>query len=67
MPDITMCNAIKYTCACPMKDTCYRFKAVPNEYRQAYFLTAPFEIAEDLSTTCEHYSAICEGDRIREE
>lgn len=33
MPDITMCSNKD----CSKKETCYRFKAKPNEYRQSYF------------------------------
>ena len=29
MPDITMC----VNSACPIKETCYRFKAKPSEYQ----------------------------------
>ena len=34
MPDITMCDNKK----CPIKETCYRFTAIPSEYRQSYFM-----------------------------
>ena len=37
MPDITMCNGV----GCQMKETCYRYKATPSEFRQSYFFTAP--------------------------
>ena len=40
MPDITMCNPIN----CGVKKGCYRFKATPNEYRQAY---CDFSITND--------------------
>lgn len=32
MPDITMCANKE----CPLKDSCYRFTAIPNNYRQSY-------------------------------
>lgn len=32
MADITMCNHDK----CEKKNECYRYSAVPNEYRQTY-------------------------------
>ncbi len=32
MSDISMCSNTK----CPLKEKCYRFKAVPNKYRQSY-------------------------------
>lgn len=39
MPDITMCNGTN----CPLKDTFYRHKAIPNEHLQSYFITPPFK------------------------
>ena len=42
MPDITMCKGEN----CPMKETCYRYKATPNEHRQSYFIKPPFEMVE---------------------
>jgi len=39
MPDITMCRGGK----CPKKETCYRYKAKPDPYRQAYFGDPPEE------------------------
>lgn len=34
MPDISMCkNEV-----CPNKNTCFRYRAKPNPYRQSYFL-----------------------------
>ena len=35
---------------CPVKESCYRFMAEPNEYMQSYFLTPPFE-----NSTCKMY------------
>lgn len=32
MPDISMCSNTE----CELKNECYRFKAKPNPYRQAY-------------------------------
>ena len=37
MADITMCEGDN----CPSKQTCYRFLATPNEYRQSYFYPTP--------------------------
>jgi hypothetical protein len=45
MPDITMCSGE----GCPLKDSCYRYTAVEDEY-QSYFIDPPFEDAE-----CDHY------------
>lgn len=46
MSDITMC----FGGDCPVKESCYRFMAEPNEYRQAYFSAPPFE-----KSTCKMY------------
>ena len=46
MPDITMCNGI----GCEAKETCYRYKAIPNEHRQSYFLEPPIK-----NNGCEYY------------
>ncbi len=39
MADITMCKGTD----CPHKESCYRFTANPNEYRQAYFVEPPIK------------------------
>jgi hypothetical protein len=39
---------------CPIKDTCYRFKATPSEWRQSYFSNPP--IKED--GTCDYFMEI---------
>jgi hypothetical protein len=41
MPDISMC----WGKDCPLKEDCYRYLAVPNEYRQSYFTTPPYDRA----------------------
>ena len=46
-PDISMCRSN----TCPLKDTCYRFTATPNPYRQAY---ADFKY-NDETKECNHY------------
>jgi hypothetical protein len=46
MADITMCMGTN----CPQKETCYRFTAKPNEYRQAYFIEPPLKEGK-----CEMY------------
>lgn len=28
---------------CPSANDCYRFRAIPNEYRQSYFMNPPLE------------------------
>ena len=35
---------------CPIKETCYRYKATPSEFRQSYFIEAPYKDGE-----CEYY------------
>lgn len=37
MPDITMCQSE----VCIVRETCYRYTAKPNKYRQSYFFRAP--------------------------
>lgn len=56
MPDITMCRGE----GCPMKDTCYRYRATPSEYVQAYFSTTPI-----IENDCEYYWPIQKGDRLK--
>ena len=46
MPDITMCKGD----GCPVKETCYRYTAKPNEYRQSYFVEVPYK--DDV---CDHF------------
>jgi hypothetical protein len=46
MPDITMCSGAD----CPLKETCYRFKAMANIYGQAYFSKPPY-----IDKACEYY------------
>jgi hypothetical protein len=45
-PDITMCPGTN----CPYKESCYRFTANPNEFRQSYFMDPPFK-----DDKCEMY------------
>jgi hypothetical protein len=39
MSDITMCVGTN----CPHKETCYRYTATPNEFRQSYFMETPIK------------------------
>ena len=57
MPDISMCSGQN----CPLKETCYRYKATPSKFRQSYFMNPPFK--ED--GTCEHHMKI--WDKHKEE
>lgn len=52
MPDISMCTGV----GCPLKETCYRYKAKPNEYWQSFFMKPPFEKGK-----CDHYLEIKRG------
>jgi len=51
MPDISMCMGGK----CALKDTCYRFKATPDENHQSYFLNPPFK-KEGGEHVCKYYT-----------
>jgi hypothetical protein len=46
MPDITMCSGT----GCPIKSTCYRYRAKPSEYGQSYFMGVPIKDGK-----CEYY------------
>jgi hypothetical protein len=49
MTDITMCDRQD----CPSRHQCYRFTAMPNVYRQAYF--AP-EFSPVVNGKCEYFT-----------
>lgn len=34
-----MCSGLD----CPLKETCYRYTAKPNEFRQSYFINSPYD------------------------
>lgn len=64
MPDITMCNGK----GCPLKDTCYRYKAKPDELWQSYFMEEPYEdgdCREYWPTKESQKWEICRDDRHR--
>lgn len=46
MPDITMCKGED----CPLRESCYRYKAKPNEFGQSYFYYSPIQGEE-----CKYY------------
>jgi len=46
MADITMCSGNN----CELAQTCYRYKAIPNEFRQSYFVKPPND-----GLICEYY------------
>lgn len=49
MPDLTMCQGNN----CKMRDSCYRYTAMPNPWRQMYFMSSPFD---SLIGKCEYYN-----------
>ena len=50
MADICMCSGKD----CPVKEKCYRFTSLVNEYGQSYFLEPPGKI-EEGKFTCDVY------------
>lgn len=54
-PDVTLCEGYD----CPLKETCYRFLAVPSPFRQSYFFGDPREVKErrpgEEETECAFY------------
>lgn len=56
MPDISMCSGLN----CPLKETCYRYKATPS-FHQSYFMPPPLK--ED--TSCDYYWKIRDEEQIR--
>ena len=50
MPDISMCNGK----GCEFKDSCYRYTAEPNEWRQTYFSEAPYKVING-EQRCKYY------------
>jgi len=51
MPDICMCRGE----TCPIKETCYRYLAVPSKPLQSYYSKIPFDIENDF---CDYYIEI---------
>ena len=47
MPDISMCKSN----ICPLKETCYRFKATPSKFLQSY---ADFQF-DEVKKECKFY------------
>lgn len=48
MSDISICEGKD----CPLKENCYRYKAVPNPYRQSFFANIPYDLKEKK---CEYF------------
>ena len=63
MPDISMCTGGN----CPIKNECYRYRAVPSEYRQSY-MNPPYNKEVPFKATrervCDYYMKILKGDRL---
>lgn len=51
MADISMCIGFR----CPIKETCYRYKAKPNEHWQSYFKDTPYD---HKKKECEYYDKV---------
>lgn len=56
MPDISMCQGL----SCRLKQECYRFRAIPSQYAQTYFMTPP--VGKDGK--CEEFLPILKSDKI---
>jgi len=56
MPDISMCIAQ----TCPSKDKCYRFRAIPNPYRQSYTLFKP----DEGKMKCDNFIGLLKKDKL---
>jgi hypothetical protein len=52
MADITMCAGE----GCLKKESCYRFNATPNPFRQSYFMDIPLIQVSENVHKCEEYS-----------
>ena len=52
MADITKCDGTKGNKTCPLKDTCYRHTAKPNEFWQSYFVEIPLDFEKNV---CQYY------------
>jgi hypothetical protein len=48
MPDLTMCEGND----CPLKETCYRYRATASEFRQSYFSDLPYDKEREK---CDYY------------
>jgi hypothetical protein len=48
--DFTMCDGGR----CPLRKSCRRFLATPNDYQQPYYIEPPYVMTKD-STICNKY------------
>lgn len=62
MPDITMC--CNYDC--PLKEKCYRYRAIPDEYWQSFAMFKPetYSIGIGMITKCEHFWEVDISDKV---
>lgn len=53
MPDITMC----WNKTCPLRDKCYRYRAIPDKYWQSFaeFRPNTINIGTETITECDHF------------
>ena len=58
MPDITMCDNEQ----CPLREKCYRFRAIPDPYWQsfAHFEPSTYPTPKGTQTECDHFWDISE-------
>jgi hypothetical protein len=55
MSDISKCEGTN----CPLKETCFRFKAKSNEFRQSYLTEVPYD---HENNSCDEYWEVKEKD-----
>lgn len=60
MPDISMCRHQ----TCPLRGKCYRWRAVPNPFRQSYSGFQP-KMRDDNCQGCDHFVPLWPGDLVR--
>lgn len=56
MPDVAMCDGKN----CPLKETCYRYRAVPYNIGQTYLAESPYKEGK-----CDLHWKLKDGQRIR--
>jgi hypothetical protein len=59
MPDISMCKGNN----CKIRNNCYRYRAVPSDYYQSYFVESPFD---PKKYSCRYFWAVEPQDRVRD-
>jgi hypothetical protein len=58
MPDLTLCN----NQGCPLKDDCYRYRALPNPKHQSY---TRFEWMDKEMPSCDQFMCIRPNDKVK--